>query len=131
MTATKAGGKKEPLNNVKVLVVDDNEDFLKALSGSLRNEGIECVDVTSGAGAIEAVKRESFDLIFLDVVMDEMDGLVTYRKIKELGVNCPIIFMSAYYENYKNEIEGLNPYAVLRKPFDIEQFLSYISKPPQ
>lgn len=114
------------MENVKVLIVDDNEEFLKAMAGSLRDKNIRCVDVRSGEEALEALKREAFDLIFLDVVMDEMDGLVTYEKIKESGVNCPIIFMSAYYEEHKKDIQGLNPFGVLRKPFDIKQLLSYI-----
>ena len=75
---------------------------------------------------IEAVKKETFDLILLDVVMDEMDGLDTYKKLKEIGCACPIIFMSAYYDKYEKDIRGLNPFAILRKPFDFDQLLSFI-----
>ena len=114
------------LDNVKILIVDDNEDFLEALAERLRLQNIHCVDVKSGPEAIEAVKRETFDLILLDVVMDEMDGLDTYKKLKELGCSCPIIFMSAHYDNHKTDIQRLNPFAVLRKPLDFDRLLSFI-----
>lgn len=114
------------LDNVKILIVDDNVNFLESLADRLRAENIQCVDVKSGPEAIEAVKKEKFDLIFLDVVMDEMDGLETYKKLKESGCSCPIIFMSAFYDNHEKDIQGLKPFAVLRKPFDFEQLLSFI-----
>lgn len=118
------------MDDVKILVVDDNVSFLEALVDSLRAENIHCVDVKSGPEAIEAVKKETFDLILLDVKMDEMDGLETYKKLKESGSTCPIIFMSAFYEEYKKDIEGLNPFAVLQKPIDFNRLLSYIVRKP-
>lgn len=117
-------------DDVKILVVDDNVNFLESLTDSLRAENIRCVDVKSGPEAIEAVKKETFDLILLDVKMDEMDGLDTYKKLKESGSTCPIIFMSAFYEEYKKDIRGLNPFAVLEKPIDFNRLLSYIVKKP-
>ena len=124
----KTGKKKayELPDDVKILVVDDNVSFLESLVDSLRAENIQCVDVKSGPEAIEAVKKETFDLILLDVKMNEMDGLETYKKLKESGSTCPIIFMSAFYEEYKKDIEGLNPFAVLQKPINFERLLSYI-----
>jgi len=118
------------LDDVKILVVDDNVNFLESLSDSLRAENIHCVDVKSGPEAIETVKKETFDLILLDVKMDEMDGLETYKKLKESGSACPIIFMSAFYEEYKKDIRRLNPFAVLEKPIDFDRLLSYILKKP-
>jgi DNA-binding response OmpR family regulator len=114
------------LDDVKILIVDDNESFLEALADRLRALNIHCVDVKSGPEAIKAVKRETFDLILLDVVMDEMDGLDTYKKLKEIGCPCPIIFMSAHYDNHEKDIQGLNPFAVLRKPLDFDRLLSFI-----
>jgi DNA-binding response OmpR family regulator len=116
------------LDNVKILIVDDNESFLESLSASLKDLKIDCVDVKSGREAIEAVKRESFDLILLDVVMDDMDGLDTYRALRRLGSFCPIIFMSAFYDEHEKDIQGLKPFAVLRKPFDLSQLIVYITR---
>ena len=117
-------------DDVKILIVDDNVNFLESLADSLRAESIQCVDVKSGPEAIEAVEKETFDLILLDVKMDEMDGLETYKKLKESGSTCPIIFMSAFYEDYKKDIQVLNPFAVLQKPIDFDRLLSYILKKP-
>lgn len=113
-------------DDVKILIVDDNVNFLEALVDRLRAECIHCVDVKSGPEAIEAVKTETFDLIILDVVMDKMDGLDTYKKLRDLGCACPIIFMSAFYDKHEKDIQGLNPFAVLRKPIDFDQLLSFI-----
>jgi DNA-binding response OmpR family regulator len=116
------------LDDVKILIVDDNESFLEALADRLISLNINCVDVKSGPEAIKAVKNETFDLILLDVVMDEMDGLDTYKKLKELGCSCPIIFMSAHYDEHEKDIQGLNPFAVLRKPLDFDRLFSFIVK---
>lgn len=123
--AERKGGSGLP-DDVKILIVDDNVNFLEALTDRLRAENIHCVDVKSGPEAIEAVKRERFDLILLDVVMDKMDGLETYKKLKESDCACPIIFMSAFYDKHERDIQGLNPFAVLRKPIDFDQLLSFI-----
>jgi CheY-like chemotaxis protein len=116
-------------DRLKILIVDDDKYFLEALSFKLMKEGMNCVSVESGAEAIEVVNKVSFDLILLDVFMSEMNGLETYQKLRDLNLTCPIIFMSAHYDKYEGgiqKIEGIKPFAFLKKPFDFDQLRSLI-----
>ena len=78
----------------KILVVDDEEMNHKMLSHIMKDEPrYEIVAVKSGHDALKALNRERFDLIFLDVMMPEMDGLETLRHIRKI-YNTPVVLMS-------------------------------------
>ena len=78
----------------KILVVDDEEMNHKMLSHIMKDEPrYEIVAVKSGHDALKALNRERFDLILLDVMMPEMDGLETLRHIRKI-YNTPVVLMS-------------------------------------
>ncbi len=82
----------------KILVVDDNEINLNVALGLLRLHGIVAHKVLSGAEAIATVQKERYDIVFMDHMMPEMDGLEATKRIRELGVefqSMPIIALSA------------------------------------
>ena len=70
----------------KVLVVDDNEMNLKVIKNLLRRCGITPALADSGKMAIELIRKENFDIVFMDHMMPEMDGIETLRCIKEEGL---------------------------------------------
>ena len=69
--------------NADILVVDDNEMNLKVVKGLLKRTGIVPDLCDSGAKCIESVKAKHYDIIFLDHMMPEMDGVVTLKKMKK------------------------------------------------
>jgi signal transduction histidine kinase/HPt (histidine-containing phosphotransfer) domain-containing protein/ActR/RegA family two-component response regulator len=71
--------------DAQVLVVDDNEYNLKVAHGMLALFGIDAQMVSSGQEAIEAVQNHDFDLVFMDHMMPEMDGVETTSRIRRLG----------------------------------------------
>ena len=79
----------------KILVVDDNLINLNVISGLLRLCGITADIVTSGREAIEEVSRDRFDLIFMDHMMPEMDGVETLQIIREMGIKTPVVVLTA------------------------------------
>jgi len=84
--------------NGYALIVDDNRLNRIALESILTKEGMRSKSVSSGLKAIDAVKKEVFDLVFMDVQMPDMDGIETTRKIRNLGKNyelLPIIAVTA------------------------------------
>lgn len=95
------------LNNYKVLLVDDETDILEFLGYNLKKEGFEIYTATNGYNAIELAKVHEPDLILLDVMMPEMDGIETcheLRKIPELK-DVLIAFLTARGEDY-SQIAG-------------------------
>ncbi|MDR1136048.1 MAG: response regulator [Clostridiales Family XIII bacterium] len=106
--------------DVRVLVVDDNSINLKIAAAYLARHGIKADTAESGAAALRRIKDGKYDLIFMDHMMPEMDGLETARRILEMGgeyADTPIIALSA------NAVSGA------RETFLEAGMKDFISKP--
>ncbi len=107
-----------------LLVVDDEEDNLMVLKGRLSKRGYEVICVFSGFEALEKLETVSPDLILLDVMMPEMDGIETLKRIKEGQLNefLPIMLLTAK-DDKESRIVGLEAGAddYIGKPFDIDE----------
>ncbi len=79
---------------MKILVVDDEELLVKGIRFNLQNEGFEVITGANGLEAVTAAKNQKPNLIVLDVMMPEMDGLTACAKIREFS-NVPIILLTA------------------------------------
>ena len=93
--------------NYKVLVVDDERDILEFLSYNLDKEGFEVFTEDNGKAAIETAKKEQPDIILLDVMMPELDGIETCRALREMPQfeHTIIAFLTARTEDY-SQIAG-------------------------
>ncbi len=91
----------------KVLVVDDEPDILEFLSYNLEREGFVVMTEDNGRAALETAKKEQPDIILLDVMMPEMDGMETCRALRELPQfeHTIIAFLTARNEDY-SQIAG-------------------------
>ena len=94
-------------DNIKILVVDDEEDILEFLSYNLRAEGYDIIVADNGILAIELAKQEQPSLIILDVQMPNMDGITTCEKIREIPSlkETVVTFLTARSEDY-SQIAG-------------------------
>ncbi len=103
---------------VNILVVDDDREIAQAIEIYLKNEGYGVTKAFDGFQALEAVEREDFHLIIMDVMMPKLDGIQATLKIREKQ-NIPIIILSAKSEDY-DKITGLNIGAddYITKPFN-------------
>ncbi len=104
---------------MKILVVDDEKLLVKGIKFNLENEGYTVETAFDGAAAIELAKSESFDLIILDLMMPEVDGLSACMRIREFSA-VPIIMLTARSED-ADKIIGLESGAddYITKPFNI------------
>ncbi len=95
--------------NYKILLVDDDKDILEFVSYNLRNEGFEVIMTESGKESVLLAKKEKPDLVLLDVMMPEMDGMKTCEEIRKTpGLeNTIIAFLTARGEDY-SQIAGFD-----------------------
>ena len=104
---------------MKILVVDDEDLLVKGIRFNLQNDGYEVVTGSNGLEAIEYAKVDKPDLIILDVMMPEMDGLTACAKIREFS-DVPIILLTAKTADMDKLMgfdQGADDY--LTKPFNI------------
>lgn len=104
---------------MKVLVVDDEKLLVKGIKFNLENEGYQVETAFDGAAAVELAKGGGFDLIILDLMMPEVDGLTACMRIREFS-SVPIIMLTARGED-ADKIIGLESGAddYITKPFNI------------
>ena len=104
---------------MKILVVDDELLLVKGMKFNLENEGYTVETAYDGATAIDMAKTGDFDLIILDLMMPQVDGLTACMRIREFS-NVPIIMLTARSED-TDKIIGLESGAddYITKPFNI------------
>ena len=104
---------------MKILVVDDEQLLVKGMKFNLENEGYMVETAYDGASAIDMAKTGDFDLIILDLMMPQVDGLTACMRIREFS-NVPIIMLTARSED-ADKIIGLESGAddYITKPFNI------------
>ncbi len=97
------------MSKQKILLVDDEKDILELISFNLEKEGYEVVTAKNGREAVEKAKQYSPDLILMDVMMPEMDGMEACRLIREDESlrNVLIAFLTARSEDY-SQIAGFD-----------------------
>jgi DNA-binding NtrC family response regulator len=112
------------LNELNVLLVDDEGEFLETLVKRLRKRKLNASGVGSGEEALLALKESPVDVVVLDVKMPGMDGIETLRRIKR---NHPLVevIMLTGHANMEAAIEGMEAGAFdyLTKPTDIDDLL--------
>ncbi len=104
---------------MKILVVDDEDLLVKGIRFNLQNDGYEVITGSNGLEAVEMVQKDSPDLVILDVMMPEMDGLTACREIRAFS-DIPIILLTAKAEDMDKLMgfdQGADDY--LTKPFNI------------
>ena len=104
---------------MRILVVDDEKLLVKGMKFNLENEGYEVECAYDGAAAVELAREGTFDLIVLDVMMPEVDGLEACMRIREFS-NVPIIMLTAKSED-ADKLMGFECGAddYLTKPFNV------------
>jgi two-component system response regulator HydG len=113
----------------KILVVDDNEEFCQNVADILEVKGHEVVCAYDGFKCLEAAKENGFEIVLMDVKMPFMDGMETYKKLKEIAPGIPVIMITAYAaEDLLRESLVQGAYGSLRKPLDFDQLLELIKQ---
>jgi len=80
--------------NLNILIAEDEKAYCHALVLKLKNAGFNTVGVSNGEEAVEALKKEKFDLLILDLVMPQMSGFEVLEEMNNLKIKLPTIIMS-------------------------------------
>ena len=116
--------------NKRILVIDDDIGIRESLSLVLGDAGYQVDTVESGEQGIEKVKRNNYDLIFLDIKMAGMDGIETLQEIRKMGKKIPVYIITAFQREYFRQLEDAKQngmdFEVIEKPFDRKRLLSLV-----
>lgn len=113
--------------HIRILFIDDEDRFRRAMSLNLEVKyGAGVVSVSSGPEAVETLKAgNSFDIIFLDIMMPDVGGVETYNLMRDVDPNCRIVMMSAYSDSEEWEKAKQLHVELIEKPIS-EEVLSKI-----
>jgi PAS domain S-box-containing protein len=113
---------QETLKQERILVVDDEPSICKMVAKVLKSEGYEPVTCTNPQDALEAVKRDTFGLAFVDIKLPQMSGLHLAPKLKQHNPALEVVFITGY-GTLESAVQAIKvgAYDFLRKPFNISE----------
>ncbi len=113
--------------SIRVLIVDDEEDFATALVERLRRRGFAADAVFAGQVALERLSAGTYDVAVLDLKMPGVDGLATLREIKRAGLEVAVVVLTGH-GTVASGIEGMQIGAAdfLQKPVDLDTLCTAI-----
>jgi two-component system, OmpR family, alkaline phosphatase synthesis response regulator PhoP len=116
-------------NKLSILLVEDEENLHEALKLNLELEGYEVTSAFNGAAALQKIQSEYFDLVVLDIMLPEADGIHVTETIRIQNNNVPILILSAKNTS-ADRVLGLKKGAddYLTKPFNLEELLLRVQK---
>lgn len=117
------------MRDYKLLVVDDEMDFLETLVNRLRKRGIEAQGALSGKEALELLEKNEFDLVILDVKMPGMDGIEILKRIKVKWPEIEVIMLTGH-ASLELGIQGMEhgAYDYIMKPTKLEELIAKMDK---
>ncbi len=112
-----------------VLIIDDTKNIRLMLTKCLELEGYDVTTANDGKEAIELFRTKKFDLAFLDIKLPEIRGTEVLKRIREMGVDTPVIIITAY-GTVKNAVEctHMGAVAYVQKPFSAEKIKSILQE---
>ncbi len=115
--------------NEKVLLVDDEEEFVETLAERMRTRGMQVSTTNSGADALQLVDDESFDVVVLDLKMPGIDGIEALKRIKRRRPDIQVVLLTGHATIEKG-VEAIKEGALefLEKPVDLASLTEAIHK---
>lgn len=108
----------------KILIIDDEAAIRGALKEILEYESFEVAEAEDGLAGLKAAEKENYDLIFCDIKMPKMDGLEVLEKLKEKGIESPVVIITGH-GTVDTAVEALKKgaYDFIQKPLDLNRVL--------
>ena len=112
---------------IRMLLVDDEEAYVHVLANRLRRRQIDVSKAFSGTEAIQILRRQDFDVVVLDLKMEDMDGIEVLKVMKKMVPQIQVIMLTGHgSEKAAKEGLDLGAFDYLTKPCELEELLSKI-----
>jgi DNA-binding response OmpR family regulator len=112
---------------IRLLLVDDEEGYVKVLAKRMTRRNMEVMTALSGSEGIQRLRKQDFDVAILDLKMEDMDGIEVLRVFKKMVPDMPVIMLTGHGTE-KAAREGLEvgAFDYLMKPCDLEELVEKI-----
>ena len=118
--------RKKLIKKIRILIVDDENIVLNFFKRLLKYKNCDISAVKTGEEALALVKAKKFDILFLDILLKETNGIDLYKKIRKIQPRLNTILITG--ELSQAHIEGLDIKGCFSKPFDIKQILDVLAQ---
>ena len=109
------------MDKIKVLVIDDKRIIGDLFEFTLGYSGHAITAVNNPKEGLDLIRREKFDVIFLDIIMPGRDGVSVLEELKQISPDVPVVMMSGYsVEEKRNRVKELGAVTCLKKPFEMD-----------
>jgi len=117
------------MENLRVLVVDDEADFLETIVKRLQRRKIDACGVDGGKKALEIVENERFDVVVLDILMPGMDGIETLKLLKKKKPFIEVIILTGH-GSVESGLQGMQfgAFDYIMKPAELDELLEKIQQ---
>ncbi|MCP4670743.1 MAG: response regulator [Desulfobacula sp.] len=112
---------------INVLLVDDEKGYINVLSNRLSKRFINATKAFSGTQAIQILRKNDFDVVVLDLKMEDMDGIEVLKIIKKMAPEVPVIFLTGHgSQEAAREGIAFGAFDYLTKPCELSQLIEKI-----
>jgi two-component system, OmpR family, response regulator len=117
------------MQKIRVLIIDDEPDFLETIVKRLMKRGMDAKGVPSGEDALDIIQNESFDVAILDMRMPGMDGIETLKEIKRKSPLTEVIMLTGH-ASVESGMQGmqLGAFDYMIKPADFEELVEKVNQ---
>ena len=118
------------LKTKKILVVDDESDICLTLANVLGGDRFVVHTFDDPLLALENFRKDSYDLLIIDIKMEKMNGLELYKEIKKIDNKVKVCFLTAIKFNYKTfkDVSDLKENQIIQKPIQNEELIKIINE---
>jgi len=114
---------------IRLLFVDDEKDFVNVIAKRLSKRGFDVTKTFSGPEALQAMRKSDFDIVVLDLKMEEMDGMEIFKILGKMAPGLPVIMLTGHgSETSARECVKSGVTEYLTKPCDFEELVGKIKQ---
>lgn len=118
---------KKKIQSISVLLVDDEKGYLNVLSNRLLKRSIHATKAFSGTQAIQILRKHDFDVVVLDLKMEDMDGIEVLKIMKKMVPDLPVIILSGHgSQTAAQEGMSFGAFDYLSKPCELQELMDKI-----